>query len=773
ALSSGSHTWNPALTAGLTSGAEYFVCAQVFVTGLASPVDEEISRWPVVVDTAYTGAKPTFQLDKSTVRLAGVYRAATSPILSSKTPDEVVRITQSGAGSVSWTISVVDSNGNPANWLSVTPTSGTGPGTFTIGLSDDHTAMPRCTPVDGNVATVTLTSSALGNSPRHVQVLATIYPGADVAPPPGCPHPSGVTSAPFGQVDTPVQNVTGVQGAIGVTGWVLDDIGVSDVRIYRNCMPFDGAGACNPVAGQNMVFIGTAAFLAGARPDVEETFPTRPLAYRAGWGYLMLTNMLPDVTNGFPYGGQGPLTLYAVARDADGRMTLLGRTQADSTPTNITMSNATIAKPFGAIDTPDQGQTVSGLLANFGWALTRDSDNAAGAGDILVPTDGSTMGVFLDGAHVGQVTYNQCRGSVGPSLPAGSFCDDDVANIFGNATPQPSGTLRLANVTPYRNLDDGRAAIGSFAIDTTALSNGLHTIAWGVTDSAGRAEGIGSRFFLVSNSAADAVASVGDAASSDPAPPSLDDPLRRAPAMVLRPAADVAGLPLDGDAVWGRSTFDIRRDWEAVEPGPGGRRDVRIPELGRLELFLGDEASAGYLVVKDGLRPLPPGSQLRDGHFTWAPGAGYIGDYNLVFLRGGAQLPVTVKIHPASEAGGIQAYIDLPAQGESVRGRFRVAGWAADSLAWAGAGIGAVHVWALPKGSERAGASPEAVFLGAAEVGGMRPDVGTTVGPQFERAGWNLETDALAPGMYDIVAYFWSTRTGRFEDARTVMVTVR
>ena len=36
-------------------------------------------------------------------------------------------------------------------------------------------------------------------------------------------------------------------------------------------------------------------------------------------------------------------------------------------------------------------------------------------------------------------------------------------------------------------------------IDTTALSNGMHTIAWTVTDNLGSTEGIGSRYFRVSN----------------------------------------------------------------------------------------------------------------------------------------------------------------------------------------------------------------------------------------------------------------------------------
>jgi hypothetical protein len=36
-------------------------------------------------------------------------------------------------------------------------------------------------------------------------------------------------------------------------------------------------------------------------------------------------------------------------------------------------------------------------------------------------------------------------------------------------------------------------------LDTTLLTNGVHTIAWGVVDDAGNGQGIGSRYFTVSN----------------------------------------------------------------------------------------------------------------------------------------------------------------------------------------------------------------------------------------------------------------------------------
>jgi hypothetical protein len=195
--------------------------------------------------------------------------------------------------------------------------------------------------------------------------------------------------------------------------------------------------------------------------------------------------------------------------------------------------------------------------------------------------------------------------------------------------------------------------------------------------------------------------------------------------------------------------------------------------LGRLELSLGDAVTTGYLQANGTLRPLPPGSQLdpATGLFTWAPGPGYIGTYDLVFLQGEAQIPLGITIQPktAVTTGRMRGYVDLPAANTTASGTFTVAGWALDLDAWQGSGVGAVHVWAARR--DVPAAVP--VFLGAAEVGGVRPDVAAAFGPQFERTGWQLAASGLDPGVYDVAAYFWSTRTRQFEDARVVRVSVR
>ena len=69
------------------------------------------------------------------------------------------------------------------------------------------------------------------------------------------------------------------------------------------------------------------------------------------------------LTNSLPNGGNGTFTLQAVARSTNGKSAIIGSR-------TIVASNATSAFPFGTIDTPGQGATVSGLVTNFGWALT-------------------------------------------------------------------------------------------------------------------------------------------------------------------------------------------------------------------------------------------------------------------------------------------------------------------------------------------------------------------------------------------------------------------
>jgi hypothetical protein len=324
-------------------------------------------------------------------------------------------------------------------------------------------------------------------------------------------------------------------------------------------------------------------------------------------------------------------------------VTLLGR-EVFQPPvaTTITMNNDNIAKPFGTLDTPGQGQTVSGTVPNFGWALTPDTDTIAGNGDIEIPINGSTVVVFIDGSGVATVTYNQCRGTVGNPVPGGVYCDDDVASIFGNTTPQAPVTPRVSNPTKFRNLDAARAAIGSHAINTTLLSNGLHSIAWSVTDSMGRVEGIGSRNFIVLNG--------GGAPAPAPAM-TVADWLAR-PATAAAHGPDVAALRVARRDVTGRTGFDLSTPF-ATPRRSGPSRVIALETVDRLELRLGGPVTAGYVEAAGRLESLPLGSVLDTarGVFTWDPPMGYFGTYRLVFVNGRERIPVQVTIGDRGQIG--------------------------------------------------------------------------------------------------------------------------
>jgi len=493
-----------------------------------------------------------------------------------------------------------------------------------------------------------LTAPSAPNSPISIPVTLTVkYVGGQALQP------------PVGQMDTPVQDATGVVGAIGVTGWVVDDIGMSSVKIYRSCLNFDIQANCQTFFGNKVVFVGDAAFVPGARPDIESAFPDKPANSVAGWGYLLLTNMLPNVTNSLGFGGQGQLYIYAIATDMEGTHTILGRDFSNGIhfPTSITMANASIAKPFGAIDTPSQGGTVSGTFPNFGWVLTPDLNTIADGTDILMPTNGSTITLYIDGVAKGTVTYNQCRGTVGNPVPPGLYCNDDVSNIFGNSTPSMDlSATRTSNPTKFRNLDAGRSVIGSYDIDTSAMTNGSHSIAWGVSDSNGRGEGIGSRNFFVLNAGASAML-LGEElkglnAVIDSAPPEM---VRAEMLAAVESRGGVSSLPARQASVRvsSRTGFSLRTPFAEVAPDPDGLRHIRIPDMGRVELHLGGYAGAGYLVVGQTLRNLPVGSHLdaTTGTFTWAPAPGFFGTYHLIFVVKGEQVAIDVTVGPMAPAG--------------------------------------------------------------------------------------------------------------------------
>ena len=79
---------------------------------------------------------------------------------------------------------------------------------------------------------------------------------------------------------------------------------------------------------------------------------------------------------------------------------------------------------------------------------------------------------------------------------------------------------------------------------------------------------------------------------------------------------------------------------------------VRSEEVSRVDWHLGDGAGVGHLRTSEGLRALPIGSRIdpASGVFTWAPGVGFVGTYDFVFVHEGTRRrPTRGPDHPAAE----------------------------------------------------------------------------------------------------------------------------
>jgi hypothetical protein len=169
-------------------------------------------------------------------------------------------------------------------------------------------------------------------------------------------------AAPFGVIDTPINGSANQAGAINFTGWALSVNTVAKVALCRE--PVAGEGNTTDPhcllssSPTGLVYLGDAVLVPGVRPDVAASYPTYP-HNDWGWGAQILTNYLPG-TGGQPL-GNGTYKLHAIAADPVGLSTDLGTT-------TMSANNAASVLPFGTIDTPGQGQTISGTdYINFRW----------------------------------------------------------------------------------------------------------------------------------------------------------------------------------------------------------------------------------------------------------------------------------------------------------------------------------------------------------------------------------------------------------------------
>ncbi len=518
------------------------------ITGLTTGVTYYIRAYAVNTNGTGYGEVETFIPDDYAPQISAApqelyFKKVISGVV---TPEQQFLITNTGHkdSALAWTIDY------SATWFEATPAVGTGSGI--VHVSYDPTGLE----LGDNIGFITITDPEASNSPYTVTINLEIAEAGD-------------DSIPIGALETPADGAV-VSGSVPVTGWAVDDVAVKHVKIYRD--PFPGEGL-------DMVYIGDAIFVQGARPDIEDTYPGYPNNSRAGWGYMLLTHALP-------YGGNGTYVLHAVADDMAGNQVLLGTK-------TITCDNANAVKPFGTIDSPMPGETVSGSqFLTGGWALTPYPNG--------IPTDGSTIHVMVNGIPVGNPVYDQER--------------PDIAGLFPG----------------YVN---SNGAGGSLYLDTTQYNDGVHTISWSVTDNADNSDGIGSRYFtIVNTNPAERRAGTSAAAPKRKSrTPTVPLTFRNLPDIPRHPSTPLTvkkGYP--------------RHRVETVTAGENGVFHIKTRALERLEIPLGFGNKfyrvSGYIAAGERLRPLPTGSTLSQptGTFIWQPGPGFFGAYPIVFIARGA-----------------------------------------------------------------------------------------------------------------------------------------
>ncbi len=510
-------------------------------------------------DSASSGSA-TIAIDRARLVFGATNNGAAS------TTGEDILVSISGGSGVNWT-AIPDKT-----WIVVTPSSGTGNGRFTVTIAAAGLAAGLNS---GNILIQSPGTSNTASVRVELNVVAT-----------------GASASPIINLDTPLDNSSGLASNIPVTGWALDDVGIDRVEIWRDPNPGE------PTQANGLAYIGVANLVVGTRPDVEAAYPNMPYNQRAGWGYMLLTNFLPASTPGGTM-GNGRYKIYAIAYDKEGK-------QSRSVGKTITVDNLSATKPFGTIDTPGQGETISNNpYVNFGWALTPRPAS--------IPIDGSTISMWVDGVNLGQPTYNNYR--------------VDIATLFPN----------------YINKD---GAVGYKYMDLSTLSNGVHTIYWVVTDNLNRTDGIGSRYFTAISSG-----------SSRAAAPTAEEEIAMAR---FRPAVRLPRVARDReDQVEFRTGYNQQVPLEPLPAAENGLRHIRIEQLDRIELHLPASPGGwrGAMLVLGEERALPVGSSWDpdQGAFYWQLGPAGLGEYDLVFepVSSGGELmkvPIHVTVAPLRTA---------------------------------------------------------------------------------------------------------------------------
>ena len=302
--------------------------------------------------------------------------------------------------------------------------------------------------------------------------------------------------------------------------------------------------------------------------------------------------MLPHVTApGNPCGGTRPDHVVRL-RHGRRRQSRAARAKGDHARQRQRRQSLRRHRHSGA------GRLVAGVI--------RQLRLGADAGERrMIPTDGSTIAWPWTACRSGRWTTTICRAGATNRPPAGT-CHDDIATLFPNARNITGASGAIGRVHAPHDDVDHRGAYHRVGGHRRPASRGrdrepvLHRV---TARSSLTATGLRRR-----QGSANALAA---------APPQL-----------LGSADDLAWRSVSVSDIEGRAGFDFGLQFETVRADTAGVRRVRMPELGRIELRLGSDTTAGYLRANGTLRPLAAGQPARydDGRVHVGAGPGLYRD---------------------------------------------------------------------------------------------------------------------------------------------------
>lgn len=507
-------------------------------------------------------------------------------------------------------------------------------------------------------------------------------------------------------------------------------------------------------------------------------------------------------TSGVP---AGRYWIYAEVSDG------LNATGRYSTGMVEVLSGAAASAPELTIDMPAPNSSVPQGSRVSGWAIDRSADSGTGIDTIHVyayPNPGSgTAPIFVGSAAYG--------------LPRG-----DVGTVFGNQFSASGYELPIANLPPgfYRLGVFGRSTVaGTFNVNRTvdititsskvmafdglpggAIAQPVTISGWAIDLSSGGGSGVDA-VHVYAYPAGGGAAVWGAAAMLGASRPDV------AATYGSRFASSGFQIALRGLApgtyrlvAYARSTatgtFDFTRETTVTlaskpvlaldTPAPGSTVNQTVTFAGwAADLAAG--TGTGIDAVHVYAYPVGGGAPVVLGAAQYgqsrpdvgaAIGSQFIasgyrltatlppGQFDVVFYGRStvantffALTTARLTVRPSAPT----IFLDTPTAGATVGRPFTLAGWALDSGALSGTGIDTIHVWAYPV------SGGAAQWVGAANYGSARPDVGAYFGTQFTPSGFSLAAATLPAGTYNVALFPHSTLSGAFSAPLVVPVTVR